>query len=210
LNSSGFSATDANANTTFYVWYDTWGEAGVDMKDAGAETHWPDRPAADLPGPGRYWRTHTVQQIADRVADGFKDMVIRSCRTYWYYPFVILYVVYVTALIAANRNAFLALLRRHASIAVFLVLYAAVFLLASAFYNPISATGTTRYVIAHLTPFFFVLAYFTTLEPFRSTTWRIGRIHVGPRHADMVISATLAFSLAFIIWPRLMTTYGGF
>ena len=43
-----------NANTTFYVWYDTWGEAGADMKDAGAELEWPKRPPRDLPGPAKY------------------------------------------------------------------------------------------------------------------------------------------------------------
>jgi hypothetical protein len=83
-------------------------------------------------------------------------------------------------------------------------------LAAGAFYNPISATGTTRYIIAHLTPFFFVLAYFTTMEPFRRTTWRIGRLRIGTIHADLAVSATLAFSIVFVLWARLETTYGGF
>jgi len=117
---------------------------------------------------------------------------------------------YASALIAANRRAFLSLLRRHASTALFMILYAVVFLFASAFYNPISATGTSRYLIAHLTPFFFVLAYFTTMEPFRRTTWRIGRVRVRTIHADLVISATLAWSIGFVLWNRLATTYGGF
>ena len=199
-----------NANTTFYVWYDTWGEAGADMKDAGAELEWPERPAADLPGPVKYWKTHTAGQIAGRILDGFHNMVDRSYQTYWYYPFVLLYVGYASALIAANRRAFLSLLRRHASTALFMILYAVVFLFASAFYNPISATGTSRYLIAHLTPFFFVLAYFTTMEPFRRTTWRIGRVRVRTIHADLVISATLAWSIGFVLWNRLATTYGGF
>ena len=199
-----------NANTTFYLWYDTWGEAGADMKDAGAETSWPDRPAADLPGPAKYWRTHTVEQIADRFFDGFRNMVDRSYHTYWYYPFVLLYVVYSGALIGANRRSFLGLLRRHGSIALFMMLYAVAFLFASAFYNPVSATGTTRYIIAHLTPFFFVLAYFTTMEPFRRTAWRIGRLRITTLHADLAVSATLAFSIVFVLWARLETTYGGF
>jgi hypothetical protein len=199
-----------NANTTFYVWYDTWGEAGADMKDAGAETEWPNRPAGDLPGPARYWRTHTVGEIAERFVEGFRNMVDRSCHTYWYYPFVLLYAVYAGALVTANRRSFSGLLRRHASIALFLALYAFAFLLASAFYNPISATGTTRYIIAHLTPFFFVLAYFTTMEPFGHTTWRIGGMSIRTLHGDLVISAVLAFSIVFVLWSRLETTYGGF
>jgi len=199
-----------NANTTFYVWYDTWGEAGADMKDAGAELEWPKRPPRDLPGPAKYWRTHTTGQMAARFLDGFRNMVDRSYHTYWYFPFVILYAAYAGALIAANRRAFVELLRRHASMALFMALYAAAFLLASAFYNPISATGTTRYLIAHLTPFFFVLAYFTTKEPFRHTTWRIGALRIRTLHVDLVVSATLAFSIVFVLWPRLESTYGGF
>jgi len=199
-----------NANTTFYVWYDTWGEAGADMKDAGAELEWPRRPAEDLPGPARYWRTHTVDQIAQRLLDGFRNMVDRSYHTYWYYPFLLLYAGYAGALIAANRRAFLALLRRHAAAALFMALYAVVFLFASAFYNPISATGTSRYLIAHLTPLFFVLAYFTAMEPFRHTSWRMGRLRIRTLHADLAISATLACSIAFVLWDRLATTYGGF
>ena len=102
------------------------------------------------------------------------------------------------------------LLREHASMAVFMGLYAVVYLCAAAFYNPVSGTGTTRYIISHLTPLFFVIAYFSAREPFRSTTWRIGAVTLTPRHADLVVSAALAFSLAFVLWPRLMTTYGGF
>jgi len=29
-------------------------------------------------------------------------------------------------------------------------------------------------------------------------------------HVDLVVSATLAFSIVFVLWPRLESTYGGF
>jgi len=198
-----------NANTAFYIWHDSWGEATA-IRDAGAESRWPDWPAAELPSLSKYWRNHTAGQIASRFVEGFRDMCVTSYRTYWYYPFVILYLACALALIAANRQALATLLREHAGMAVFMAQYAVVYLLASAFYNPVSATGTTRYVIAHLTPLFFVLAYFTTRDPFRSTRWRVGRLSLTPRHADLIVSATLAFSVVRVLWPRLMTTYGGF
>jgi hypothetical protein len=198
-----------NANTTFYIWHDSWGEATA-IRDAGVESRWPDTPASELPSLANYWKTHTLGQIASRFGEGFQDMVVSSYRTYWYYPFVILYLGYALALIAANRKAFVVLLRGHASVAGFMALYAVVYLLAAAFYNPISATGTTRYLICHLTPLFFVIACFSAREPFRSTAWRVGALTLTPLHADLVVSATLALSLAFVLWPRLMTTYGGF
>jgi hypothetical protein len=198
-----------NANTTFYIWHDSWGEATA-IRDAGAEYRWPDKPASELPGPARYWKTHTAAQIATRFAEGFQDMVVRSYRTYWYYPFLMLYLGYALALIAANRQAFAALLREHASLAAFMAIYGVVYLLAAAFYNPVSATGTTRYIICHLTPLFFVIACLSAREPFRSTKWRVGALALTPLHADLIVSAALALSLAFVVWPRLMTTYGGF
>jgi hypothetical protein len=48
------------------------------------------------------------------------------------------------------------------------------------------------------------------MEPFRRTTWRIGRARIRTIHADLVVSATLAFSIVFVLWNRLATTYGGF
>ena len=198
-----------NANTTFYIWHDSWGEATA-IRDAGVESRWPDKPASELPSLARYWKTHTAAQIANRFAEGFQDMVVRSYRTYWYYPFFILYLSYALALIAANRKAFVVLLREHASVAMFMGLYAVVYLLAAAFYNPVSATGTTRYIICHLTPLFFVIAYLAAREPFRRTVWRMDSLTLTPLHADLAISAALALSITFVLWPRLMTTYGGF
>jgi hypothetical protein len=198
-----------NANTTFYIWHDSWGEATA-IRDAGVELRWPDKPAAELPSLANYWKAHTIGQIANRFAEGFQDMAVRSYRTYWYYPFLILYLAYAVALIAANRQAFASLLREHASMGVFMALYAVVYLLAAAFYNPVSATGTTRYILSHLTPLFFVIAYFSAREPFRSTKWRVGALTLTPLHADLVVSTVLAFSIGFVLWPRLMTTYGGF
>jgi hypothetical protein len=29
-------------------------------------------------------------------------------------------------------------------------------------------------------------------------------------HFHLLVSVSLAFDIAFLIWPRLMTTYGGF
>ena len=198
-----------NANTTFYIWHDSWGEATA-IRDAGVESRWPDRPESGLPSLANYWRSHTVAQFARRFGEGFQDMAVRSYRTYWYYPFFLLYIGYALAMIAANRRAFVALLRERASMALFMALYAVVYLLAAAFYNPVSATGTTRYIICHLTPLFFVIACLSAREPFASTKWRIGLLTLTPLHADLIVSATLAFSLAFVLWPRLMTTYGGF
>jgi hypothetical protein len=90
------------------------------------------------------------------------------------------------------------------------LMYATVYLFGIAFYAPVSGTGTTRFLIAHLLPLLFVLSLLFTREPFRSTEWQLGRLRLQTRHFHLVVSAMLAFDLLFVIWPRLMTTYGGF
>lgn len=112
-------------------------------------------------------------------------MVVRSYRTYWYCPFFILYLGYALALIAANRKAFVVLQREHASLAVFMALYAVVYLPAAAFDNSVSATGTTRCITCHLAPLFFVIAYVSAREPFPRTKGRVGALaHAPARRPD--------------------------
>ena len=67
--------------TLFYVWYDNWAQASVGMYRHGDGVGWPDMPADQIPSAAKYWRSHTVGQIAARVAGGFKDMAVRSYRT---------------------------------------------------------------------------------------------------------------------------------
>jgi len=92
----------------------------------------------------------------------------------------------------------------------FLVLYAAVYLLGIAFYEPVSGTGTARFLLTHLLPYWFVLSLFVDREPFCRSEWRLRETTITMRHAHLLISAMLISDLLFVIWPRLMTTYGGF
>ena len=77
--------------TLFYVWYDNWAQASVGMYRHGDGVGWPDMPADQIPSAAKYWRSHTVGQIAARVAGGFKDMAVRSYRTYGYLKYVVLF-----------------------------------------------------------------------------------------------------------------------
>jgi hypothetical protein len=199
-----------NANTAYYAWCDSWGEAATGPKALGVETHAPDVPATELPSFGKYWHNHSLRQIASRLLEGFGNMLDRSYQTYWYLKFVALYVAFAGALIAGNWKSFVALCRERWALMFFLASYAVVFATTAAFYNPISATGTTRYIIAQLTPLLFVLAYFSTLPPFRDTSWRLGGIVLTTAHFDLLVSVVLASDIMFTTWSRLMTTYGGF
>jgi hypothetical protein len=199
-----------NVNTTFYVWYDDWPQASIGTITHGDGVGWPVMPAEELPSASKYWREHTVGQIAARVAGGFRDMMERSYKTYWYFSYVSLYLLFTAMLIVKERAAFGALVRAYPAVFSFLALYAVVYLFGIAFYAPVSGTGTTRFLIAHLLPLLFVLSLLFDREPFRSAEWSVAGTRVKAQYFHLLISGLLAFDLSFVIWPRLMTTYGGF
>ncbi len=199
-----------NVNTTFYMWYDNWPAASVGTILHGDGVGWPTMPASELPSASRYWREHTVGQIAARMSAGFRDMAERSYKTYWYFNYVALYLAFALALVAKRHAAFIGLIRAFPSTAAFLAMYALVYSFGIAFYAPVSGTGTTRFLIAHLLPLLFVLSLLLAREPFCSTEWRLGGLRLQTRHFHLLVGVMLGFDLLFVIWPRLMTTYGGF
>jgi hypothetical protein len=199
-----------NVNTTFYAWYDDWAGASVGTRLHGDDVGWPTLPPSDIPSMGRYLRTHTLPTIVDRVAGGAGDMVARSYQTFWYSKYVLLYGVFAGALIAANPQAAAAAVTRQWPVFVFLLLYAGTYLPAIAFYAPISGTGTARFLLAHVTPLLFTLSCFFARVPFRDTRWRVAGATITPAHFHLLVLLTIGFDLTFTLWPRLMTTYGGF
>jgi hypothetical protein len=154
-----------NVNTTFYMWYDDWPRASVGTILHGDGIGWPTLPADQLPGAARYWREHTIAQIASRIAAGFGDMVTRSCATCWYS-------ITWCAIWCLGRLGVETLEgvcdadsrtpgdRRVSPDC------ALVYSFGIAFYAPVSGTGTTRFLIAHLLPLLFVLSLLFTREPF--------------------------------------------
>ncbi|MCM3878799.1 MAG: hypothetical protein ND807_01710 [Vicinamibacterales bacterium] len=209
-NKRAFGHYFYNVNTTFYMWYDDWPQASVGTIKHGDGVGWPTMPAEDLPSPSRYWREHTVRQIAARVGGGTWDMLDRSYKTYWYFKYLALYLACALWLAIGRRAELRDMIGRHRAAALFLALYAATYGLGIAFYAPVSGTGTTRFLIAHLTPLFFVLSVFLTTRAVEDSAWRVAGTRVTLQHFHLLVLASLGFDIAFVIWPRLMTTYGGF
>jgi hypothetical protein len=199
-----------NVNTTFYVWYDDWASASVGTRGHGDESGWPNLPASEIPSMSKYLETHTVPDILGRFAGGAQDMVVRSYDTFWYAKYVLLYLVLAVALIAANARAAAAMIAANRALFTFLVLYAGVYLAATAFYAPISGTGTTRFLLAHVMPLLFTLSYFFASPPFRETRWSMAGVTITPTHVHLLVLVTIGLDLTFTLWPRLMSTYGGF
>ncbi|MCY3915973.1 MAG: hypothetical protein OXG49_08160 [Chloroflexi bacterium] len=59
-----------NVNSTFYVWYDSWGEAKFGTKAAGDREGWPDMPAEEIPSLTKYLKEHSIADIVKRFVQG--------------------------------------------------------------------------------------------------------------------------------------------
>lgn len=198
-----------NLNTSALIWYDDYPQASVALMHYGPDG-WPEGPPENRPGPLRYWREHSLGAIAARFGHGFLDMVTSSYRTFWYLKFVTIYLALVGLLAATYWSAFKDMLRRNRALAAFLTLYASVYLSAIAFYEPISGTGTTRFLLAHIAPLMFACSAVFALEPFRRASWSIAGTEITATHVHAAVLATISLDIVFWLWPRLMTTYAGF
>lgn len=61
-----------NVNSTFFIWCDKWPQAQAFMEKYRATEQFPDAPPGDIPSPMRYWRTHSLDDMAWRMGYGFK------------------------------------------------------------------------------------------------------------------------------------------
>jgi hypothetical protein len=199
-----------NVNTTFYVWYDDWAAASVGTLLHGDGVGWPTLPPEQIPSAAKYWRTHSLADIAARIGGGFRDMAVRSYATYGYLKYIIWYTALLVLVVASDPADFASAARRHAPLFTFLILYAISHALLIAFYSPISGTGTTRFLIAHLTPFFYTVSRYLARPAVTSRKWIVGSVPIHVHHLHAATAVMLALDIAFGVWPRLMTTYGGF
>ncbi|MFN7915104.1 MAG: hypothetical protein U0Q55_07170 [Vicinamibacterales bacterium] len=199
-----------NANTAYYIWYDTGAQARALLLPHTDQRGVIDIPVEQLPTMSTYLATRTTGQIAQRFTDGIRDMAVRAFADTGFGTYLTLYLAAVGAVLLSCRREALALARVHAGPLVFLALYAVVFTASTAFFSAISGTGTGRFLLMHATPALFTLSWLLTREPFSRCTWQVGSATVTVGHVHLFITATLAVDLAFFVWPRLMTTYGGF
>jgi hypothetical protein len=199
-----------NANTTYFIWYDDGAEARAIMMPRMDVEGRISMPPDEMPSMGHYLRTRSAGQIASRLSDGFANIIVRSYETYWYFWFVLAYLSLAAAVIASNWREAVALARQYAFVLLFLFAYAGVYLAGTAFFSITSSTGTTRFFITHLTPFFFSVSWLLSREPFSRTRWRVAGLTITTRHAQIAITSWIAAGLAFWWWPRMITTYGGF
>ena len=198
-----------NVNSTFYVWYDDWPAASQGTYQHGDGVGWPKMPESEIPGMRKYLREHTAGQIATRIKDGLIEMVVVSYNRLWYFKYITLYLAFAAVLFASRSREVAAAAADQPALAGFLVLYGITYVLAVAFYKPISGT-TLRMLLTHVLPLLFALSRAFAHPRLRDTQWSAGGMLVTPLHFHGFVVLTVIFDAAFTIWPRLMTDFAGY
>jgi hypothetical protein len=198
-----------NVNTTFYVWYDDWPSASIGTYRHGDGLGWPRMPESEIPSMRKYLREHTPRQITERILDGFRDMVVVTYERFSIVKYVVFFAAATVAAALARRRHFVQLLRDRLPVVCFLAAYAVVYLLAIAFYKPISGT-TGRMILAHVAPFLFACGWLLTRSPFAGVSWTIAGANIDTRHLHLFALAMVVFDVAFGLWPRLFAHFAGY
>ena len=198
-----------NLNSAVLVWYDNYGHGAAAIQSYGPDG-WPRGPRSQRPGPAKYWKEHTLEQMASRLGRGLWNMVRVSYDGYWFLKFVVAYIIAAIIVVATRPRVALDLIRDQPALALFLMAYAAVYIPAIAFYEPISGTGTARFLLAHVGPLLFALTALLNSRAIRAVPLQIGRFSFTVGHLHLVVAVVLALDIVFVIPARVMTTYGGF
>jgi hypothetical protein len=197
-----------NVNSTFYMWYDEWGDAIKGTRAHGDRDGWPRLPAEQLPGPMKYWREHSVADIGARIAGGFRQMAIDLWAGFWALKFVVATLLATAYVLWPARSRARTLLREHAVLSGFVVLHFIGYLTLAAFYAPISGTGVARFTLTVYLPLLCVAGVLRWQPAFRDPQSPAAESRAA--RAEWFLLATLALDVPFSIWPRLLTTYAGF
>jgi hypothetical protein len=142
-----------NVNSTFYMWCDSWPQARTLTGAHGDRAGWPTLPPDQIPSAGKYWREHSLAQIAGRLGHGVLKLALHNARIDGYYKYIVVLAGTAVVLAARRRTELRELLHARLPLAVFLALFFAGYFMLYAWYVPISVDS--RFVLALFLPFTF-------------------------------------------------------
>jgi hypothetical protein len=196
-----------NVNSTFYIWYDGWGEAVHGTKAHGDRIGWPDLPASEIPSARKYFRTHSALQVVKRVVHGLLT-IVTGRSGYGYDPYVISLFGFVGIAAFCRRDQLKPLLADRWPLIAFVGAYFAVYVTLYAFYAPISHGD--RYVLALFLPLMVSLAAVADRTPIASWSLPVPGRQVRPwLLCNVLLAALLIAELPIILTQRVSTVWGG-
>lgn len=180
-----------NVNSNFVMWCDSSTEGWEFLRDYGDKAKWRELPPEQIPSPAKYWREHSIGQIAYRITHGLRRLATQNAMAIGYYKFVVAFVIAGGILWLRQRERVRQILAEQPFAAAFCMLFFAAYLLLYAWYDKI--INDARFVLSIFLPFIFAASIFVL---------RLGRDRVvamaGRRLPFSQFFAGLLFALALI------------
>ena len=129
-----------NVTTTFYVWYDSWDEVERGTKAHGDRVGWPRMTPEQLPSARRYWKEHTLSQMAGRLGNGIVTLFERASSSYGYLKYAAIYFIFAVLFTYQHASRAREILFRgsEGAVSVFVIAYFTLYVLLYAWYTPIA------------------------------------------------------------------------
>jgi hypothetical protein len=142
-----------NVNSTFVMWADSSTEGFEFLKAHGIKDEWRRLPPEQLPSPRKYWRDHSLGQIAQRIIHGSLDLLTQNALVIAYYKFVVALVLAGTVLAARQSARVREVVAANPGAAVFCLAFFGAYFLLYAWYDTI--INDVRFVLSIFLPFVF-------------------------------------------------------
>jgi len=145
-----------NVNSTFYFWYDSWGEAEAGTKAHGDRVGWPEMPPDEIPSMAKYLREHTAGEMIERVIDGGQNVMNRVVHSYGYADYIMVYGGLLALAVVWKRPQVRRSLAENPFPLLFFLGYFPLYILLCFWYSPISAGN--RLILVVFIPLLLVLS----------------------------------------------------
>jgi hypothetical protein len=148
-----------NVNSTFYIWYDSWGEAVQGTKAHGDSVGWPNILAEDIPSLNKYLHEHSLADISSRFGLGFVDQASNILFTFALISFPLFFFVALIILLFQRWPQAQRLIRAYIIPLSFVTTYFVSYLVLFAWYGPIADYADRRFTYGLYTPFLFSVLF---------------------------------------------------
>ncbi|HEX4629482.1 MAG TPA: hypothetical protein VH188_00820 [Chthoniobacterales bacterium] len=147
-----------NVNSTFVMWCDSSTEGYEFLKAHGDKDQWRQVPPDERPSARKYWREHTVAQIAHRMCKGSLGLITTHVRAIGYYKFVIALLVAGLTICLRQWHATRDVFAQNPFAAIFSLLFFGGYFALYAWYDQI--TTDTRFMLSIFLPCLFAASLF--------------------------------------------------
>ena len=147
-----------NVNSTFVMWCDSSTEGWNFLHEHGDKDEWRSLPPEQIPSPSKYWREHSVAQIAQRLMLGSWNLVTQNAMAIGYWKLMAAFVIAGAVLCVRQSARARQLLAENPFAAAFCVLFFCAYFVLYGWYQAI--VSDTRFILSIFLPCAFAASLF--------------------------------------------------